>query len=129
MLTFIEFFKKNGIAKYSGENVLLAAEQLLGVCKRLDAVKSLTEEHVHDILTGLSIVNNTRFKSMYKLMADQSDLGNQLLPGLTEESSPMDKIEAVLEKGTDMYDFLCHAKKWNMAKKGGGGTFNYSDGE
>ena len=40
MLTFIEFFKKNGIAKYSGENVLLAAEQLLGVCKCLDAVNS-----------------------------------------------------------------------------------------
>ena len=57
MLTFIEFFKKHGIAKYEGENVLVAAEQLLGVCKRLDAVKALTEEHVHDILTGLSIVN------------------------------------------------------------------------
>ena len=129
MLTFIEFFKKHGIAKYEGENVLVAAEQLLGVCKRLDAVKALTEEHVHDILTGLSIVNNSRFKSMYKLMAEQSDLGNQLLPSITDECTPMDKIEAVLAKGTDMYDFLCHAKKWNMAKKGGGGTFNYSGGD
>ena len=111
MLTFIEFFKKHGIAKYEGENVLVAAEQLLGVCKRLDAVKALTEEHVHDILTGLSIVNNSRFKSMYKLMIEQSDLGNQLLPSITDECTPMGKTEEVLVKGTDMYNFLCHAKK------------------
>ena len=44
MLTFIEFFKKNRIAKYDGENILLAAEQFLGVCKRRDAVGALTEE-------------------------------------------------------------------------------------
>ena len=33
-----------------------------------------------------------------------------------------------MEKGTDMSDFLCHAKRWNMTKKGGDGTFNYSRG-
>ena len=49
MLAFIEFFKKYGIAKYEGENILVAAEQLLGVCKRLDAVGALTKEHVHDL--------------------------------------------------------------------------------
>ena len=27
-----------------------------------------------------------------------------------------------------MYNFLCHVKMWNMAKKGGDGTFNYSGG-
>jgi hypothetical protein len=88
-----------------------------------------TEEHVHDILTGLSIVNNNKFKSMYKVMAEQSDLGNQLLPSITDECTPVDKIEAVLAKGTDMYNFLYHAKKWNMVKKGGGWTFNYSGGD
>ena len=51
MLTFIEFFKKSWIAKYNGEFVVLAAEQLLGVCKRLDVVGDLNEEHMHDVLT------------------------------------------------------------------------------
>ena len=91
--------------------MLLATEQFLGVYKRLDAVGALTGEHVHDILAGLSIVNNNRFKSMYKLIAKQSDLGNQLLPSITNECTPLDKIEVVLAKGTDTYDFLCHAKK------------------
>ena len=56
MLMFIVFFRKHGITKYEGENVLVATEQLLGVCKRLGAVNDLTKEHVHGILTGLSIV-------------------------------------------------------------------------
>ena len=46
MLTFIEFFKKHVISKYKGENVLLVAEKFLGVCKRMDAVGALTEEHI-----------------------------------------------------------------------------------
>ena len=58
------------------------------------------------------------------MMAKQADLGNQLLPTLTEVSTPMDNIEVVLEKGTEMYTCVWHAKKWNMEKKGGGATFN-----
>jgi hypothetical protein len=33
----------------------------------------LTEEHNDNILTSLSIYNNNRFKSIFKLMADQAD--------------------------------------------------------
>jgi hypothetical protein len=106
MLTFIEFFKKNGIAKYDGENVLLAAEQLLGVYKCLDAAKALTEEHVHNVLTGLSTVNNDRFKSIYELLVGQLDLGNQILYTITDECILMNNIKAVLEKGAGIYDFL-----------------------
>ena len=51
MLAFIKLCKKNRIFRSDGKNVLLAAEQSLGVCKRLDAVGALTEEHVHDVLT------------------------------------------------------------------------------
>jgi hypothetical protein len=97
-LTFIGFFKKNGIAKYDGENMLLTAEQLLGVCKRLNTVKALAEEHVHENLTRMRIVNNNRFKNRYKLTAEHSDLENQLLPTITDESTPIYTIETVLEK-------------------------------
>jgi hypothetical protein len=122
MLSFIESFKKGGIVNYSGENILIALEI------RLDALKALTEEHVHDILTNLSIFNNNTFKSMYKLMAEQADLGNKILPTITAESTSMDAIETVLDKVTGIYGFRCHAKKCNITKKGGGGTFNYSGG-
>jgi hypothetical protein len=51
-------------------------------------------------------------------MTEQADLENQILPTITDESTPMDVIEAVLGNRTDMYDCMCHAKKWNMTKKG-----------
>ena len=50
-------------------------------------VSALNEEHVHDILTSLIICNNNRFKSMFKLMTDQADIGNQVLPTITAEST------------------------------------------
>ena len=44
MISFSAFFKKRGIAtKYSGENVLIASEELIGVCESLDAINALTE--------------------------------------------------------------------------------------
>ena len=62
MISFIALFKRRGLARYVGENALLASEELLGVCKRLDAAKALRKEHINDICIGLTIVNNTRFK-------------------------------------------------------------------
>jgi hypothetical protein len=117
MISFIEYSKKKGIATYSGENVLIASKELLGVCKRLDAVSALTEEHFHDILTGLNIYNSNRFKSMFKLMADQADIGKQVFPTITAESTIMEAVKAALEKATDTYNFLCRTNKMEYGKE------------
>ena len=58
MLSFLALFKCKGISCYQGENVLLAAEEVLRVCKQLDATRGLLEEHVVDILTGLANCSN-----------------------------------------------------------------------
>ena len=42
-------FKNIRIVKYDRENVSLAAEQLLGFCKRLNAVGALTEYYLYDV--------------------------------------------------------------------------------
>ena len=67
MQSFLQFFKKRGVAHYPGENVVVASAELLGVSKRLASVNALTSENVHDVLTGLSICNNTRFKEMFRI--------------------------------------------------------------
>ena len=41
MLNFFALFKRKGISRYQGENVLLASEEVLGVYKCLDVAKSL----------------------------------------------------------------------------------------
>ena len=120
MLDFIDIFKTKGLANYAAENVLQASEELSGVCKRLDAVRALTDEHVFDVCLGMSICKNTRFHEMFKLLAQKADLGEtQILPSISAYASPLEQVEAVLEKATDVHDFLCTAGEWMLADKSG----------
>ena len=97
MLNFLDTFKKSGLTKYAGENVLLASSEALGVCKRLDGVNSVQDEHVHDVLTGLAICNNSRFKGVFKLLAENADLGNiAILPSIDASATVMEAIEQVV---------------------------------
>ena len=123
MIAFIEFFKRRGIANYPGENVLVASNELLGVCKSLDVVDALTDEHVIDILTGLSIVNNLRFKKMFEQLLNCADLGTvNILPTVKQDDTPLEQIKGILDQATRTYDKLSKGNKWNVAKKGGGGS-------
>ena len=99
----------------------MASEELLGVLKRRNSIGCITDEHVYDILQGLSICNNSRFKEMFALIARNIDRGNVcILPTITEYDPPMDQIEKILTKAEDVYDCLCLSGQWNLAKKGGG---------
>jgi hypothetical protein len=89
MLSFLALFKCKSISRYQGENVLLAAEEVLGVCKRLDAAQGLLEEHVIDILTGLANCSNPRFREMLKHLKQCADLGNLDFLGTISESDPI----------------------------------------
>jgi hypothetical protein len=64
MYKFLDIFKRQGVSRHTGESVLVASEKILEVCKRLDAVHALQEEHVTDILTGLSICTNKHFRDI-----------------------------------------------------------------
>jgi hypothetical protein len=66
MLTFLGIFKRKGVAQYTGENIIVVQEEIVGVCKRLASVGALLEEHVIDILQGLTIGGNVRFKDTFK---------------------------------------------------------------
>jgi hypothetical protein len=89
MISFIEFFKKKGVARYTGENVLVVQEELLGVCRRLDAVNALTDEHVMDILTGLSICGNICFRKKYEHLKQGAEFNLLPLEGVSVYSSPI----------------------------------------
>jgi hypothetical protein len=73
-ISFLDLFKHKGIARYAGENVFLASEEVLGVCKRLDAHGALQNENVNDVATGLLIVLNARFRQMFQLLQQLADL-------------------------------------------------------
>ena len=99
MKSFLTFFKKRGVAHYPGETVMVASTELLGGCKRLASVNALTSENVHDVLTGLSICNNARFKEFFSQLARSNDLSNvDILPTIRKSDPPKIKIDKILEK-------------------------------
>ena len=58
ILNFVDLFKARGLTRYTGESILKASKELLGVLKRLNSVGGVTDEHVYNILQGLLICNN-----------------------------------------------------------------------
>ena len=110
MVKFLDLFKRRGVARYTGENVMVVQEELVGVCKRLDSVQALQDDHVFDVLTGLTICGNARFKEMFQFLKQSADLGHlNVLETITPTSTPMEKIEAILDKAVETYDMLCIA--------------------
>ena len=85
-------------------------------------MNALTSENEHDVLTGLSICNNTRFKEIFRQLARSKDLGNvDILPTIRKSDPPEIQIDKILEKVVSIYSMFCKVSKWNMTKKGGGG--------
>ncbi len=118
MHKFIEIFKRTGVSKYTGENLSVVQEQITGICKRLDSVGALRSEHVMDILTGLGICSNTKFRDMFKHLKQTAELNHLslLLPSIPVNASPIEQIEGILEKAVDQYGLLCIAGSWHNAQ-------------
>jgi hypothetical protein len=120
MFKFLDIFKRNGVSRYTGENILVVSEEILGVCKRLDAIKALQEEHVTDVLSGLSICTNKRFRDMFNHLKQNAELDNlHILGTVPINASSMEQIKAILDKAVDTYDKLCTAQIWNSTNNGG----------
>jgi hypothetical protein len=71
----------------------------------LDAIHALQEEHMTDILTGLSIFTDKRFRDV--------------LGTIPQNATILEQIEAILDKALDIYDKLSIAQIWNGTTKGG----------
>ncbi|MCP2504621.1 MAG: hypothetical protein NLN65_04940, partial [Candidatus Poseidoniaceae archaeon] len=122
MLVFLKLFKAKGLARYTGENVLVASTELTGICRRLSTADALTEEHVHGVLTGLGICGNNMFREMFRLLAQAADLGSvsTVMPNISFDATPLEQVEALLEKAVDLHEALVISGNWNTAAKGGG---------
>ena len=91
----------------------LAELLLLGSCKRLWAAGALHEEYVIDVLEGLCICSVPEFKGMFEVMLQLAKLGNfATIPTITNTSTPMEMIEAILTKAVDSYAVLAESGGW-----------------
>lgn len=121
MLVFLDLFKRKGVARYTGENLIIIQEEVVGVCKRLDSVHALTDDHVLDVLTGLTIAGNQRFKDTFKFLKQSADLNRlDMLETVSIDSTPIEKIEAIMDKAVTDYDMMCIANTWLPHSRKGG---------
>ena len=74
MLDFIALFKRRGVARYTGEYILVIEEELSWVAKRLAADRSPTYDHVIDVLTGSCICGHTKFKHIFVDLLSNTEL-------------------------------------------------------
>jgi hypothetical protein len=120
MYTFLCLFGTKGIAHYTGENALKASSEVLSICKRLEAANALLDDHLYDVLCGLSICTNARFRDTFRFLKQSEDASGHIqLPGILHDATIIETIEAVLLKAEDLYDKLCTAGLWNETKGGG----------
>jgi hypothetical protein len=117
MLSFLEFFKKKGVARYTGENILVVQEEVLGICSRLHSVGALMDEHVMDVLTGLAICGNAWFRDKYKHLKQGAEFNLLPLEGVTMYLPAIDRIEAILDNAATTYSSFCSANKWLTTTK------------
>ena len=62
---------------------------------------ALTEEHVIDILSGLAIVNNLRFKKMFEQLLNCADLGTvNILPIIDQDDKSLVQMQGILDQAT-----------------------------
>jgi hypothetical protein len=69
---------------------------------------------VFDVLSGLVICTNSRFRDLFKHLKQNKDLSNlHILGTISPNATPMEQIEAIMEKAVDTYGTLCTAQVWN----------------
>eukprot|EP00956_Cyclotella_meneghiniana_P026982 scaffold59653_cov23-Cyclotella_meneghiniana.AAC.1 len=86
MLDYIALFKRRGVARYTGENVMVVEEEL----------------------------NNAKFKGIFIHLLSNAELDclALVLPTIPHNPTPLETLEAVLQKAYDMYDTLNIAGSW-----------------
>ena len=120
MFKFLDIFRQNKVSCYTGKNVFMVSEEILGVCKLLDMVKALQEEHMMYVLSGCFYMYQQTFLRHVQSPQQNIKLDNlHILGTVPLNASPMEQIEAILDKAVDTYNKLCTAQIWSSTSKGG----------
>ena len=62
------------------------------------------------------------FRSMFGCLAQAADIGDisTVMPTIAKDATPLEQIEALLEKAANVHGRHASTGKWNQAVKGGG---------
>ena len=112
-------FSRDGIAKFKGENVFLAAKQLTAVVKSLARVDALSDEAVSDVMDGLAKGSVSKFTEVFKLESTMYRSGQTSTTYTGGSQSALGRILTILSKATDLYNSLSTGNNWHIPSGGG----------
>ena len=109
---YITRFGKNGLTAFEGENVNMAAVEIVAIARRLDQLGKLPQDSPKDILKGLQrVTHNYNFKETFGLV---DKLQGQTLISISSSttSDPLELIIAYFDQAKSLYTSAVLRNQW-----------------
>ena len=101
---YITRFGKNGLAAFEGENVNMAAVEIIAIARRLDQLSELPKDAPKSVLKGLQkVTHNNDFKQTFYLIGNLQNQSVISFSGSTTTATPLELIETYFEQAKTLY--------------------------
>ena len=110
---YITRFGKNGLSAFEGENVNMAAVEIIAIARRLDQLGELPTDAPKTVLKGLQkVTHNYDFKQTFVLIGNLQNQSVISFSGSTTNAKPLALIETYFEQAKTLYTSAVLRNQW-----------------
>ena len=110
---YISRFGKNGLSAFEGENVNMAAVEIIAIARRLDQLGELPTNSPKTVLKGLQkVTHNYEFKQTFVLIGNLQNQSVISFSGSTTNAKPLALIETYFEQAKTLYTSAVLRNQW-----------------
>jgi len=110
---YITRFGKNGLSAFEGENVNMAAVEIIAIARRLDQLGELPNDAPKTVLKGLQkVTHNYEFKQTFVLIGNLQNQSVISFSGSTTNAKPLELIETYFEQAKSLYTSAVLRNQW-----------------
>ena len=110
---YITKFGKNGLSAFEGENVNMAAVEIIAIARRLNQLSELPNDAPKSVLKGLQkVTHNNDFKQTFFLIGNLQNQSVISFSGSTTNATPLELIETYFEQAKSLYTSAVLRNQW-----------------
>ena len=110
---YITKFGKNGLPAFEGENVNMAAIEIIAIARRLDQLGELPSDAPTMVLKGLQkVTHNYDFKQTFVLIGNLQNQSVISISGATTNAKPLAIIETYFDQAKTLYTSAVLRNQW-----------------
>ena len=114
---YIRRFGKNGLMAFEGENVNMAAIEIVSIARRLDQLNKLPTDAPKDVLKGLmKVTHNIDFKKTFEMIHSFENQTCIAIAGAGPKGTPLENILRYFKQAQTFYTSAVLRSKW-LGKK------------